>query len=47
MLFDPRPKRRREDLFDRERELKELMDNVDVPLIVVTGVRRVGEVLSP
>lgn len=30
-------------MFDREREFEELMRNVDLPLIVITGVRRIGK----
>jgi AAA+ ATPase superfamily predicted ATPase len=44
-LFDLRPKTRREDLFDRERELELLHRGVErgYPVIVVFGVRRVGK----
>lgn len=43
MLFDPRPKSSRSELFGRDRELELLHANVDVPLIIITGVRRVGK----
>lgn len=43
MLFDPRPKTSREDLFDREDILKELHSSIDQPMIVLTGIRRVGK----
>ncbi len=43
MLFDPRPKSNRSELFGRDRELELLHANVDVPLIIITGVRRVGK----
>ncbi|BBE42798.1 AAA family ATPase [Conexivisphaera calida] len=43
MLFDPRPKASRGELFDREKELKILDDSVGKPLIVVAGIRRVGK----
>jgi len=43
MLFDPRPKVKREDLFDRERELEDLYKNIDKPIIVLTGIRRIGK----
>mgnify|MGYP001772929540 CR=1 FL=1 len=43
MLFDPRPKTRREDLFGRDRELELLHSNVDSPVIVITGIRRIGK----
>ena len=40
-LFDLRPKYRREDLFDREKELEELHKAVDQgkPIIALIGVR--------
>ncbi len=43
MLFDERPKERREDLYDRERELEDLKKNIGRPLIVLTGIRRIGK----
>jgi len=45
MLFDPRPKSTRSELFDRERELSELHRLIDEgrPLIALTGVRRIGK----
>ncbi len=43
MLFNPRPKTRREDLFDRERELNALHRAAHKPLILVTGIRRIGK----
>ncbi len=45
MLFDPRPKTSRRDLFNREEELA-LLDNAarrGEPLILVLGIRRVGK----
>jgi AAA+ ATPase superfamily predicted ATPase len=44
-LFDLRPKSRREDLFDRERELSELYRDVGrgYPVVLVLGVRRIGK----
>ena len=44
MYFDPRPKTRREDLFNREEELK-LFSNAlrYASLIVITGLRRTGK----
>ncbi len=45
MLFDPRPKSSRRELFDRERELgilDELASKGD-PLIIVLGIRRIGK----
>ncbi|AWR96228.1 AAA family ATPase [Acidianus sulfidivorans JP7] len=43
MLFDERPKTKREDLFDRKEELNELEKNIDKPLILLTGIRRIGK----
>ena len=43
MIFDTRPKMKREDLFDREKELEDLHNNLDVPIVVITGVRRIGK----
>ncbi|MEM2021357.1 MAG: ATP-binding protein [Zestosphaera sp.] len=42
-LFDPRPKDRRGDLFDREEEVEELKKSVKLPLTLLLGVRRVGK----
>lgn len=44
MYFDPKPKRRREDLYDRERELEEFQVSLEeAPMTVVTGIRRLGK----
>jgi len=43
MLLDPRPKMRREDLFGRDRELRMLAENIDSPIILITGIRRIGK----
>ena len=45
MLFDPRPKERREDLYGREEELRRLLDALRgrCPLILLLGVRRIGK----
>ena len=45
MLFDERPKHRREDLYDREEELEEIKEGVAEgrPLILITGIRRIGK----
>ncbi|MEM1560645.1 MAG: ATP-binding protein [Ignisphaera sp.] len=45
MLFDPKPKESRKDLFDRENELMELKNSVEHgPLITLCiGVRRSGK----
>ena len=45
MYFDERPKSRREDLYDREKELKEMLDSIESrrPLIILRGIRRLGK----
>ncbi|MFP3240645.1 MAG: ATP-binding protein, partial [Caldivirga sp.] len=45
MLFDERPKARREDLFDRVKEVSEVIDAIDKgrPIIVLSGIRRIGK----
>ncbi|WP_297466355.1 ATP-binding protein [Thermococcus sp.] len=44
MLFDPRPKNRREEIFDREEELKSLIGGMeDYPITILIGIRRVGK----
>ena len=44
MLFDLRPKERRGDLFDRERELEALVRGLERhPIVLVLGPRRVGK----
>ncbi|MEM1757652.1 MAG: hypothetical protein QW770_06465 [Candidatus Bathyarchaeia archaeon] len=43
MLFNPRPKERIEELFDREEEIKLLTNAVATPLTLLLGVRRVGK----
>lgn len=44
-LFDLRPKARREELFDRERELEELHKAAERghPLVALLGIRRIGK----
>jgi AAA+ ATPase superfamily predicted ATPase len=42
MLFDSTPKTRKEDFFDREEEIKAL-ENLDVPLAMILGPRRIGK----
>ncbi|MGC8543325.1 MAG: hypothetical protein ACP5NQ_05245 [Vulcanisaeta sp.] len=37
-LFDPRPKDRRDELFERINELRFLDESVNKPLIVVLGI---------
>ena len=45
MLFDIRPKTQLKDLFDREKEIDELRQSLELgePLVVIYGVRRVGK----
>lgn len=43
LLFDERPKSTREDLFDREAEIEDLKRNINRPLIVLKGIRRIGK----
>ncbi|WP_456444222.1 AAA family ATPase [Thermococcus sp.] len=45
VYFDTRPKRRREDLYDREKELSEFQEslNSNNSLTVITGIRRLGK----
>jgi len=44
IYFDPKPKTRKEDLYDREKELREFKLALETsPLTVVTGIRRLGK----
>lgn len=45
MLFDIRPKISEEDLFDRERELSEIIEALKLGegIILITGIRRIGK----
>ncbi len=45
MLFDPRPKERREDLFGRDEEVTTLVNYIrsDAPITLVIGIRRIGK----
>ncbi|MDI3475753.1 MAG: uncharacterized protein PWQ79_485 [Thermococcaceae archaeon] len=44
MLFDLRPKRRREEIFDREKEFKEIEQSLSsYPMVLILGIRRVGK----
>lgn len=45
MLFDPRPKTRRQDLFDREEELEAFKRYIEerAPLVLLLGLRRTGK----
>ncbi|AEC52304.1 hypothetical protein PNA2_1389 [Pyrococcus sp. NA2] len=44
MLFDPKPKTDRKDLYDRERELEEFQESVKrESLVLLLGIRRLGK----
>jgi AAA+ ATPase superfamily predicted ATPase len=43
MLFDVRPKISRKDLYNFEKEMEEIIRNLDKPMIVVSGLRRTGK----
>ncbi|MCG3110052.1 hypothetical protein L3N51_02349 [Metallosphaera sp. J1] len=43
IYFEPTAKETRDDLFDREKELRELHALVGRPIILLTGVRRIGK----
>ena len=43
MLFDPKPKERREDLFDRDEELRRLRLGLSYPITLLLGIRRSGK----
>ncbi|CAB50209.1 AAA family ATPase [Pyrococcus abyssi] len=45
MLFDPRPKTEKKDLYDRERELKEFQEALKLGenIILLLGIRRLGK----
>ena len=44
MYFDPRPKKKKDDLFNREAELKKFSDALTyAPMIIITGLRRSGK----
>ncbi len=43
MLFDPRPKKLINEIFDREKEISTLRSSLDSPLILIYGLRRVGK----
>ncbi|MGC8975656.1 MAG: hypothetical protein ACP5KB_05635 [Thermoprotei archaeon] len=45
MLFDPKPKNSRSDLFDREEEISELKESIPrLSLTLLLSVRRVDEI---
>ncbi|MCI4435850.1 MAG: hypothetical protein JHC33_03460 [Ignisphaera sp.] len=43
MLFDPRPKTRREDLYDFDEELEKFAKALSEPMVLVSGLRRTGK----
>ncbi len=45
MLFNPKPKKKRNELYDREEELSALKRSIEkgVPLVVLLGIRRLGK----
>ena len=43
MILDPNPKTRREDLYGRKRELKELFESEEERLVVIAAPRRMGK----
>jgi len=43
MLFDPRPKSRREGQFNRREELEVLHANRDAPITIIIGIRRIDK----
>jgi len=42
-LFDPRPKTSRSELFGRAYELALLHNNIDSPITIISGIRRIGK----
>jgi AAA+ ATPase superfamily predicted ATPase len=43
VLFDERPKVNKKELFDREKEIEEIISNLNSPLLIITGIRRIGK----
>jgi len=43
MLFDIRPKMSKKDFYNFEKEMEEIIRNLDKPMIVVSGLRRTGK----
>jgi hypothetical protein len=44
MLFDPEPKKRKKDFYNREDELRELLKSIEnEKLVVIQGIRRLGK----
>lgn len=42
-VFGPRPKTEMNEIFARDHELELLHSNVGVPIIIVSGIRRIGK----
>ncbi len=42
MLFDPRPKKSINEIFDREKAISTLRSSLNSPLILIYGLMRVG-----
>jgi hypothetical protein len=44
MLFDPEPKKKKRDFYNREAELRELLDSIEKEkFVVIQGIRRLGK----
>jgi AAA+ ATPase superfamily predicted ATPase len=43
VYFNGRPKETREDLYDREEELQTLRSSLSEPIVLLTGIRRIGK----
>ena len=44
MLFDPEPKKKKRDFYNREAELRELLESIEKEkLVVIQGIRRLGK----
>lgn len=44
MLFDPEPKKRKRDFYDREAELRELLKSIEEEkFVIIQGIRRLGK----
>ena len=43
IFFDERPKETRENLYDRDEELSLLQSAISEPIVLLTGIRRIGK----
>jgi len=43
MLFDPRPKTSKNDLYNFNEEFELLLKNIEKPMVIVSGLRRTGK----